>query len=200
MSTDALPKVRRIAVTGGPGGGKTSVLREFARMQPGRIATVPEVATLMFAHVFPPVHNAAARCAVQRAIFAVQRELEAVHAERLQGDQILLCDRGTPDGAGYWPEGNEAFFDAMDARWEDELARYDAVLFLETAAVGGLSIAAGNAIRTEDPAAAVEIDARLRDVWSRHARLAHVAHQQDFDTKIGQAIAVLNAWLQIPGA
>jgi predicted ATPase len=187
--------VRRIAVTGGPGAGKTTIWRALSAEHPERLVAVPEVATLMFQHVFPPVRDEAERHAVQRAIFAVQRSLEAVHEARLRAGQVLLCDRGTPDGGGYWPAGHEAFFAAMQTCCEDELARYDAVLFLESAAVGGLSIAAGNAVRSEDLAQAVEIDRRLRALWSQHPRFVHVPHEADFRLKVARGSDVLRRWL-----
>jgi predicted ATPase len=95
--------VRRIAVTGGPGAGKTTLWRALAAQHPKELVAVPEVATLMFQHVFPQVRDATERKAVQRAIFAVQKELEAFYEQRMQPGQLLLCDRGTPDGGGYWP-------------------------------------------------------------------------------------------------
>jgi predicted ATPase len=187
--------VRRIAVTGGPGAGKTTLWRAMADAHKARVLAVPEVATLMFAHVFPPVENEQERRAVQRAIFEVQRNLEQVYESRLAGEQVLLCDRGVPDGAGYWPDGPDAFFSAMESDWEAELARYDAVLFLESAAVGGLSIAQGNPIRREDLAAAMGIDQRLRAVWARHPNFQHVAHEPDFAVKVARGAQLLAAWL-----
>ena len=187
---------RRIAVTGGPGGGKTTVWRELARMHPDAIVAVPEVATLMFQHVFPAVADARERDAVQRSIYHVQQNLEAVYEGRLRAGQALLCDRGTPDGAGYWPDGHERFFTALDTRWEDELARYDAVLFLETAAAGGLSIAAGNPVRSEDLDAALAIDRRLHEVWSKHPRFHRVPHELEFPRKIARACELFAKLLQ----
>jgi predicted ATPase len=181
--------IRRIAVTGGPGAGKTTLWRELAVAHTARVVPVPEVATLMFQHVFPSVRCERERRAVQSAIFHVQRQLEQVHEARAEGDQILLCDRGTPDGGGYWPSGHQAFFDDMATSWQAELARYDAVLFLESAAVGGLSIAAGNDVRLEDLAQAVAIDGRLRHVWSSHARFCHVPHARSFADKLQAAHA-----------
>jgi predicted ATPase len=185
----------RIVVTGGPGAGKTSVWRALTSSHAGRLAPVPEVATLLFQHVFPGVQNLAERRAVQRAIFEVQRNLEAVHDSRRAPDQVLLCDRGVPDGAGYWPEGPEAFFQSMRADWEAEIRRYDAVLFLETAAAGGLSIAAGNAVRSETLEAAVLVDQQLRAVWRTHPNCVFIAHETEFAAKVARGSAVLRAWL-----
>ncbi|HEX4354128.1 MAG TPA: AAA family ATPase, partial [Polyangiales bacterium] len=118
-----------------------------------------------------------------------------VYEERLGVDQVLLCDRGVPDGAGYWPDGPDAFFSAMQCEWRDEIARYDAVLFLESAAVGGLSIAEGNPVRYEDRAAAVAVDQRVRAVWAAHPNVEHVAHEPDFAIKLAKGAQLLAAWL-----
>jgi predicted ATPase len=187
---------RRIAVTGGPGGGKTTVWGALAAAHSDRVLAVPEVATLMFRHVFPQVQSASERCAVQRAIFAVQHELESFHAARAQAGHILLCDRGSCDGGGYWPDGPQAFFAAMGTSWQRELARYDAVLFLETAAVGGYSIREGNETRLESLPEAIAIDASLRAVWQAHPRFVHVGHEPDFAHKLLRAEAALLALLQ----
>lgn len=187
----------RIVVTGGPGAGKTSVWRELASSHGTRLVAVPEVATLMFQHVFPNVHNLTERRAVQRAIFEVQRNLEAIYDARRSEGQALLCDRGVPDGAGYWPEGPGAFFGAMSTDWRSEILRYDAVLFLETAAAGGLSIAAGNVTRTETLEAAVSVDAQLRSVWLQHPNCVFVAHEAEFAAKVARGSAVLRAWLDL---
>jgi len=187
--------IRRIAVTGGPGAGKTTIWRAVTDAYEQRIVALPEVATLLLTHVFPQPRDEAERHALQRSIFAVQQNLEALYAARLGADQVLLCDRGTPDGAGYWPAGPDAFFAAMDAEWDTELARYDAVLFLETAAAGGLSIADGNAVRLEDHAAAIAIDRNIHAVWSRHPRFHHVAHEHDFSVKVARGLSALAALL-----
>jgi hypothetical protein len=63
----------------------------------------------------------------------VQTQVENVQSA-LYPDRILLCDRGTVDGAAYWPDAPDSFFGAVGTTFERELARYDAVLFFETAA------------------------------------------------------------------
>jgi len=188
--------IRRIAVSGGPGAGKTTLWQVLSAQFQERVVAVPEVATLLFSHVFPQVQSHAERRAVQRAIFAVQHNLEHVYAGRLAEGQVLLCDRGTPDGAGYWPDGADAFFDSMQSSWQDELSRYEAVLFMESAAVGGLGIDAGNPVRTEDQQAALDVDARLRAIWQQHPKFVHIAHERVFADKIARAQAVARVLLE----
>lgn len=44
---------------------------------------------------------------------------------------IVLCDRGTADGAAYWP-GPDDLWSAVGTSLEDQLRRYDAVIHLRT--------------------------------------------------------------------
>jgi predicted ATPase len=187
--------VVRIAVSGGPGAGKTTLWRVLAERHRERVVAVPEVATLMFSHVFPQVQSERERRAVQRAIFAVQHSVEQVYAERLAPGQVLLCDRGSPDGGGYWPEGPQQFFSDMATEWDTELARYHAVVFMESAAIGGWAIADNNATRHEDRAAAVSLDQRLAEVWRPHPRFHHVPNERDFDHKLACAEALIDRLL-----
>ena len=66
----------RIAMTGGPGGGKTTAADLFRRELGEAIVVVPETATILFTGGFPRVGNPEARMATQRAIFHDQVELE----------------------------------------------------------------------------------------------------------------------------
>jgi predicted ATPase len=187
--------VLRIAVSGGPGAGKTTLWRALAARHRERVLAVPEVATLMFSHVFPDVQSERERRAVQRAIFAVQHSVEQVYAERLAPGQVLLCDRGTPDGGGYWPEGPAQFFEDMTTDWQAELSRYHAVIFMESAAIGGWTIADNNATRHEDRAAASALDQRLAEVWRPHPRFHHVPNERDFASKLARAEALVDQLL-----
>lgn len=172
----------RIVVTGGPGGGKTTAADLFRREIGDRVVVVPEAATLLFAGGFPRYEDREAREAAQRAIYHVQRNLEDVQAAAFP-DRILICDRGTVDGQAYWP-GEADFFAAMGTTAAAELARYDAVIFFETAAVGGLDIEGGNPTRIENLQQAVELDRRLRAAWQAHPRFTLVPHNHSFFHKI----------------
>jgi predicted ATPase len=189
----------RIVVTGGPGGGKTTAADFFRREIGDSVVVVPEAATMLFGGGFPRSEERMARKAAQRAIFAVQRQLEEVQTARYPG-RVLICDRGTIDGAAYWPGGTEGFFDAMNTTIENELGRYDAVVFFETAAVGGLDIENSNPCRIEDQAQAVALDGVLRGLWSQHPRFVLVPHDVSFFEKIGAGLrAIQNVVAEIGG-
>src|SRR6476661_7188866 len=102
----------RIVLSGGPGGGKTTAADLFRRELGDAVVVVPESATILFAGGFPRVREVDARRAVQSAIFHVQRNLEDVQSARFP-ERVLLCDRGTIDGAAYWPNGDKDFFASM---------------------------------------------------------------------------------------
>lgn len=191
-ATDGPSRRCRIVLTGGPGGGKTTAADLFRRELGERVVVVPESATILFAGGFPRSREGDAQRAVQQAIFHVQRNLEDVQSA-LFHDRVLLCDRGTIDGAAYWPEGERDFFTAMATTFEAELARYDAVVFFESAAVAGQSIEGGNPLRNESPLEAVAIDRRLRELWSRHPRFMLVPHTPSFLHKITTGLALLES-------
>lgn len=181
----------RIVLTGGPGGGKTTAADLFRREMGDRVAMVPEAATMVFSGGFPRSTLPHAVYAAQRAIYAVQRNLEEVQAA-LFPDRVLLCDRGTVDGAAYWPGEPHHFFDEIESTLERELARYDAVIFFESAAVGGMGIEGGNPIRNESQELAVKLDHKLRTLWSKHPRFMLVPHNPSFFKKISFGLAVLD--------
>jgi hypothetical protein len=122
----------------------------------------------------------------------VQRNLEDVQSA-LYPDRVLLCDRGTLDGAAYWPNQDENFFDAVGSTEQAELDRYDAVIFFETAAAGGISVEGGNPTRIESNEQALGLDRRLRDLWSKHPRFVVVPHNTSFVKKILFGLAALES-------
>jgi predicted ATPase len=180
----------RIVLTGGPGGGKTTAIDLFRREIGQRVVVVPEAATMLFRGGFPRSNEVHARKSAQSAIFHVQRNLEDVQSA-LYPERILLCDRGTIDGAAYWPGGASEFFDFVGSNLTKELARYDAVLFFETAAAGGISIEGGNPVRVESNEQAMDLDHRLRALWLQHPRAVVVPHHASFVKKIMLGLVAL---------
>jgi predicted ATPase len=183
----------RIVLTGGPGGGKTTAADLFRRELGESVVIVPEAATMLFNGGFPRYDSRAAVCAAQRAIYYLQRGIEdtqrAAYPER-----ILLCDRGTIDGAAYWPGNNgDDFFQAVGTTMEAELTRYDGVVFFESAAKGGLSIEGGNPARIESIEKAAALDLQLQEFWGQHPRFTFVPHSSSFFKKITVGLAAVES-------
>jgi len=180
----------RVVVTGGPGAGKTTAADLFRRELGERVVIVPEAATMLFSGGFPRDGIPEVQRAAQTAIFHVQRNLEEIQSATYPS-RVLLCDRGTVDGAAYWPDDPDDFFARVGTTLEAELARYDEVIFFETAAVGGLAIEGGNPTRIENVDEAVMLHRALLALWSRHPRFTFVPHDPSFLRKITAGLAVL---------
>jgi predicted ATPase len=174
-------------LTGGPGAGKTAVLELVRQQFCGHVRVLPESAGIVFGGGFPRTSERAGRCAAQRAIFFVQRELEALNDGT--NAAIVLCDRGTPDGAAYWA-GPEDFWTAVGTTKDRELSRYDAVIHLRTPPPG-IGYNNGNPLRTETAEAAAAIDEALVKVWDGHPRRFAVPPSSDFLEKAARTIDIL---------
>lgn len=183
-------KCYRVVLTGGPGGGKTTALDLFRRELSHDVEVVPEAASILFKGGLPRSENALVKRCTQKAIFQLQKSLEAIQ-KTLSPNKILLCDRGTLDGAAYWPEPQEDFFEYMQTDLEKELSQYDAVIFFETAAANGNQITSNNPIRTEGQKEAVELDKKLHDIWCKHPNFHFVPSHESFIKKIMFGIMTL---------
>jgi len=85
----------------------------------------------------------------------------------------------------------QGFFHMAGTTLALELQRYDAVVFFETAAAGGLSIEGGNPIRIEGLETAAALDRKLREIWRQHPRFFLVPHSSSFLKKITAGLAIL---------
>lgn len=179
-----------MVLTGGPGGGKTTAADLFRRELGPEVVIVPEAATLLYLGGFPRSSEVEVRKATQRAIYHVQKNLEDIQFATYK-NRILLCDRGTIDGVAYWPDGQNEYFQHLGTTLHDEIIRYDAVVFFESAAVGGISIEGGNPIRTESVEEAIILNARLQKAWSQHPKFYLIKHEISFFRKISAALDVL---------
>lgn len=179
-----LEKVRKIVLTGGPCAGKSTIADLVSRAFDGRLLVVPESASLLFRGGFPRWPDEKSRGALQTAIYYVQSEMEAAY-ESNAGGLSLLLDRGTIDGAAYWPKGPRDFFGAMGTTEERELARYDEVIYLESASELDYGVhRLRNPSRLETWTEARELDEKTRSIWSKHPRISVVPNRSAFSDKI----------------
>ena len=179
---------RRIVLTGGPGAGKTAVLELIRQSFCTHVKVLPESAGIVFGGGFPRADGVELKKAAQRAIFYVQRELEtAAHAENAA---VILCDRGTVDGAAYWPGEAADFFSSVGTTLVEQLSHYQAVIHLRTPLVGA-GYNRSNPLRVETAEEAAAIDERIARIWEHHRRRFVVEASADFLTKASRSIAIL---------
>jgi predicted ATPase len=180
-------KQKKIVLTGGPGAGKTVIANQLIARHPDRLLLVPEAATQVYAALQTRWDrlDLEGRRDVQRRIYHLQLEQEHRLATK-HPDKILLLDRGTIDGAAYWPEGPAAYWLDLGTTHEAELQRYDAILWLQTAAALGLYDGdASNDCRFEDPAAAIASGQLLTQLWEKHPRLQKIDAYAELAAKVG---------------
>jgi hypothetical protein len=176
-----------IAVTGGPGAGKTAVLEVVQRQFCEHVVVLPESASILFRGGFPRLDTPEGHRAIQRSIYRVQVELERLAREQATA-AVVLCDRGTVDCAAYWPGSPESFWRDLGTTGAAELGRYAAVLHLRTPADDD-GYDRSNPLRVETPAQARALDARILDVWGAHPARKVIVGTPTFLEKLEAAIA-----------
>lgn len=175
-----------VAVTGGPGAGKTAILELALRSFCNHVGVIPEAAGVLFGGGFPRDDDAASLRFIQRAIFHVQEQMEGLVLE-MGRVAVALCDRGTLDGLAYWPGAREEFWSDVGSAREAQLARYTAVLHLRTPAVTQ-GYNHDNALRVESAAEAREIDERILRAWDGHPHRVVIESTDDFLKKAQAAL------------
>lgn len=178
---------KRIVLTGGPGAGKTAVLELVRQQFCSHVQVLPEAAGIVFGGGFPRTGSPEWQRGAQRAIFFVQRELESI--ADAGNAAIVLCDRGTVDGAAYWP-GPDSLWESVGTTQAAEMSRYEAVIHLRTPTLQ-TGYNHGNPLRTESAAAAATIDERLLRIWETHPHRFVVPSSEDFLEKAAVAIDIL---------
>jgi len=172
---------RKIVLTGGPSGGKTTALSIIKENFGSKVALVKEAATLIYSGGFPRKDGSAPHTYHgQRIIYFVSKELEELAEKTEPAAEFVICDRGTLDGAVFWPFGPEDFLKNMDTTLEEELKRYYMIIHLSPPT--DASFYQSTAVRTEDLKGALEIDRKILKIWEKHPnRIVIPAQAKYFD-------------------
>lgn len=185
--------LKSIAITGGPGAGKTTVLSLVKKMACKHTAILPEAASLIYKGGFWRLDSVSAKVAAQKAIFHVQSEME--NLVRNEGQwSVALCDRGTLDGLAYWPLEAEKFWETFQTNLQQELARYEVVIHLRSPNMdNGYNYI--NPIRIETPSEALMIDEKIYSIWSKHPNYYEIKSTKSFIEKINQCLYIIQQHL-----
>jgi predicted ATPase len=178
--------MKRIVITGGPGSGKTVIAQQLVERHRDRFVLVPEAATQVYTLLQTRWDklDLEGRRAAQRQMYHLQRDQES-RITAANPNKSLLLDRGTVDGAAYWPDGPDDFWRDVGTTRQQELNRYDAVILLDTCARLGLYDGdASNFCRFEDADAAIRSTDFLKTLWAGHPALHFVEAYPQVDDKI----------------
>ncbi|QLY24153.1 ATP-binding protein [Bdellovibrio sp. KM01] len=180
----------KIVITGGPSGGKTTLIEALKKELGQKCAVVPEAASILYRGGFPRTKDPQGLINAQRAIYFVQKELEDMICKTSQ-KSLIVCDRGSIDALAYWPFAPENFFKSIDSSKQTEFDRYDWVLHLDTADVDYYDLS--NPIRTETFDEAEVLNSKIMEAWNGHTRRVVIGHNKDFLSKMTTALSVINA-------
>lgn len=178
----------KIVVTGGPSGGKTTLIEALQKDLGHHVSVVPEAASILYRGGFPRKSSAIGKRHAQRAICFTQRELEDLITFESKSN-FIVCDRGSLDSIAYWPGNEDDFFLSLNTTKEKEINRYQWVIHLDTAAEDAFDTS--NPIRTESHKEASELNMMIRSAWAGHPQRIIIGHNDDFFAKINQARQII---------
>jgi CYTH domain-containing protein/predicted ATPase len=202
-------EVTRIVLTGGPCGGKTSALAHLKahfEARGVRIFQVSELATILIGGGADLAKlDLAGLLSFEQNLIQMQMAMEDLYhdlARRHDGPAIILCDRGTMDVSAYLPR--HVWNVLLDSYGWTEVAlrdqRYDAVIHLESAAVGAPDYytTANNEARLETPEQAAALDRAVQTAWIGHPHLRVIDSSTSFEVKMARTIKAVSIVAGIP--
>lgn len=180
--------LRKIALTGGPSGGKTTLLDALKKEFGSRIKIAPEAATILYKGGFPRIQTYSGQYHAQSAILHAQRHLEDVLQENFP-DRLIVCDRGSLDSLAYWPDSEEHFFKTIFSSREKEFSRYPCIIHLDTAFEADYDTS--NPVRTETFNDALLINRKIKQSWEGHPNRVIIPAEGDFFSKLKKATEII---------
>lgn len=188
------PPVIRVALTGGPGGGKSSLIREWAKLEfisGHHVVTLEETASrLKCESNSRGMAFKSSDIEFQRLVLAHQLAAENVALEEcyaLGVPAILLLDRVLFDSVGFI--GKHGYTDILreiSLAEQDVLRRYDVILFLRSAVIGGFELhprfTIPNAKKFE--AHVLKVESEIQQHISSHPRVVQIEAQVSFEQKM----------------
>lgn len=200
--------ITTIAVTGGPCGGKSSLLSHVEQQLSRvgyRVFSIPESATELILGGIKPFDGCMSMYEFQKFVFRTQFDKEALFREaaRVVPEEhiVIVCDRGIPDNKAYVSDEEFQSLLALFGKTEEEVrSAYDAVIHMVTTADGAEQAytLSNNLARTETLEEARALDRRAQRAWEGHENLFIVDNSTGFDEKIQRAMDCIRTVLCQP--
>jgi len=201
--------MKKIVLTGGPCGGKSTALskiKEYYQDRDINVVAVPEVATTIgIAGIEISKLCNDNLLEFEKRLLKMQITLEQrfiEFAKLNKQETIVIFDRGVLDIKAYL---SSELWDALISSTnynEVELRdkRYDAVIHLQSAAIGAEEFytTINNEIRTETIEEAGILDEKIVRSWTGHPHLRIIDNSTKFSEKINRVISEINSILGLP--
>jgi len=207
-----MAKVSKIALTGGPCAGKTSVIEALKYEFGEDVVIVPEVATQLIVPLdeggvgIPGVDvewSQEWQDNLQRKITEKQIEDETYQiqlADLRERPTVVICDRGVLDGAAYVEGGRDEFLRTFNLDLEKCYALYDQIIHLSSLACDDpekyLELLKTNPSRTEPPEKAAELDQKLFAIYEGHPNHKRVSSKKGIEAKIELVLSEIRQELE----
>lgn len=204
--------MKKIVLTGGPCGGKTTAknyLQEKLSNFGWSVVFVPEQATRLIEsgldpRLLPPekiieFEELILRCQMHDEDEVFEKVMKLKGGE----NQVMICDRGCLDVAAYIPQKDFTLLSRRNNWNRAELRdkRYDAVFHLMTAAEGREEFYnLDNPARTESLDQACMLDEKIRQAWLGHPHLRVIDNSTLFEEKLKRLLNDVRKALGIPVA
>ena len=184
-------------ITGGPGAGKTSALKEIRNhfnKKGYEVYCMPETATELINGGIAP-WTCPTNKDFQKLLFDLQLKKEAIYhqaAEEKKADKTLIVfDRGLVDNHCYLKDDEfQEILDGQHMSEKDLLKRYDHVFHMECAAKGDPQWYSvdNNEARMENQEQAIALDDRILEVWKNHPDFVSIPAARTIEEKIGELL------------
>lgn len=200
-----MKSIKKIVCTGGPCGGKTTLLstleKEIAEKFPDwYLMIIPETASELIINGIRPFGNCLSLLRFQKYVLQKQLQKEKLYeevAKELPYDKVLIvCDRGLCDNIAYC-DNDECSAEDMFARLlapynltlTDARDSYDLIIHLVTAAKGtNCYTTENNTARTETEEEAIALDEKTLNAWIGQPNLKIIDNSTNFSDKINRAL------------
>lgn len=190
---DYMSRIFKIVLSGGPCAGKTTIidmLNKYYTDKGYNVIVVPESARQVIGQGITKsdLYN------FEYEVAKRQLENENIADNNLasyDSDTIIFYDRGLTDAFGYLNYRDRARLqDELEISHLQSWSRYDAVLFLETAAISDIYITDDE--RSEDIDEAIRCHISLLDIWMGHPHLRYIKSTDNIEDKLKKAITEID--------
>lgn len=169
----------RIVLTGGPLGGKSTILKKLEDRYSSKSRFMTEVASMLLTNGYPQTgkdveYSPEWNAYINSVIIPTQINMENghLHAAKVSNKSAVIFDRGLLDVAAYIEDGRDRLLKDYDLKLEDIFSRYDVIIHLESLACHNKDLYAEllgtNPARYENADQAVSRDKKILDAWDGH--------------------------------